>query len=257
MNPAFFYVAARLGLAEATSRLSKEYDTMLVPKRPPIPNITIRGLAKHYCIGQGVEVGPGGNPICEPGSVKFLDKYPGRRPKSFAIEFACEAFEIPVPDNSFDFLVSAHTLEHLPDTIRTLNEWRRVVRTGGILFLVLPHGERTYDAGRRVTDLSHHLTDFQKGVGFEDTTHFEEFGRVSIPAGKHAWLADSRSRKPDGTYDWDWIVAQGAIHYHVWTQTEIVDLLRHIGCSILFVLDEAVDRSDSFIVVGRVSKQSG
>jgi SAM-dependent methyltransferase len=254
VNLAFFWVAARLGLTEALSRLSKAYDALLVPRQPPISSITIRELVKHYCSGEGLEVGPGRCPICEPGTAKFLDKYAERHPRGFSIDFVCEAHEVPAHDDSFDFLVSAHTLEHLPNTLRVLNEWRRVVRNGGVLFLVLPHAERTYDAGRPITPLAHHLADLETGVGYEDMTHFEEYERVSVRQGQHAWLSDPRCRKPDGGLDWEWIVAEGAIHYHVWTQTEIVDLLRHIGCSILFVLDEAVDRSDSFVVVGRIAK---
>jgi SAM-dependent methyltransferase len=254
-NLAFFWVAARLGMREALLRLSKAYDALLAPSRPPLQSVSIRGLANHYCSGHGLEVGPGRSPICEPENAKFLDKYPGRHSDGVAIDYVCEAFDIPVPESSFDFLVSAHTLEHLPDPLRALNEWRRVVRNGGVLFLVLPHCARTYDAGRPVTQFSHHLADFEKGVGFEDTTHFEEFERISIPAGRdHTWLSDPDCRKPDGKLNWDWIVSQGVIHYHVWTQSEIVDLLRYIGCPILFVLDEAVDRSDSFVVVGRVVK---
>ena len=253
-NLAFFWVAARLGVPEAVRRLSKAHDVLLSPAPPPLQSLTIRGLLNRYCSGYGLEVGPGRRPICEPGKVKFLDKYPKRHPDSVAIDYACEAFEIPTADDTFDFLVSAHTLEHLPDTLRVLNEWRRVVRNGGVVLLVLPHGERTYDAGRDITGLSHHLADLERRVGFDDTTHFEEFERVSVPAEQHEWLSEPECRKPDGRLNWDWLVSQGIIHYHVWTQTEMVDLLRYIGCRILFVLDEAVDRSDSFVVVGRVVK---
>lgn len=41
-------------------------------------------------------------------------------------------------DGELDFVVSRHNLEHYVDVIKTLREWKRVLRSGGIMALVLP-----------------------------------------------------------------------------------------------------------------------
>jgi ubiquinone/menaquinone biosynthesis C-methylase UbiE len=41
-------------------------------------------------------------------------------------------------DGELDFVVSRHNLEHYVDVIKTLLEWRRVLRIGGVMALVLP-----------------------------------------------------------------------------------------------------------------------
>ena len=41
-------------------------------------------------------------------------------------------------DGELDFVVSRHNLEHYVDVIRTLLEWKRVLRVGGVMALVLP-----------------------------------------------------------------------------------------------------------------------
>lgn len=41
-------------------------------------------------------------------------------------------------DEELDFVVSRHNLEHYVDVIRTLLEWKRVLRVGGVMALVLP-----------------------------------------------------------------------------------------------------------------------
>lgn len=41
-------------------------------------------------------------------------------------------------DNSFDRLIAAHVLEHIPNPVNVLKEWDRVVRPGGVISIVLP-----------------------------------------------------------------------------------------------------------------------
>lgn len=41
-------------------------------------------------------------------------------------------------DNELDFVVSRHNLEHYVDIIKTISEWKRVLKDGGILAMVLP-----------------------------------------------------------------------------------------------------------------------
>ncbi|PLX78354.1 MAG: SAM-dependent methyltransferase [Desulfuromonas sp.] len=42
-------------------------------------------------------------------------------------------------DESFDFVYSSHTLEHMPDLAMALKNWWRVVKPGGYLILYVPH----------------------------------------------------------------------------------------------------------------------
>jgi hypothetical protein len=67
---------------------------------------------------------------------------------------------LPLGDGALDFLLASHVIEHMPDTIAALAEWARVLRQGGILFLIVPHKDRTMDAERPCTELAHHLADF-------------------------------------------------------------------------------------------------
>lgn len=45
-------------------------------------------------------------------------------------------------DEELDFVVSRHNLEHYIDVIKTLKEWKRVLKRGGILGVVLPDEEK-------------------------------------------------------------------------------------------------------------------
>jgi predicted SAM-dependent methyltransferase len=58
---------------------------------------------------------------------------------------------LPVPDDTFDYVVSIHALNMIPypEVVAALEELRRVLRPGGVLRLVLPDFDKAIDAYRR------------------------------------------------------------------------------------------------------------
>lgn len=46
---------------------------------------------------------------------------------------------LPFKDNYFDVVWSSHTLEHSDNPIKTLNEFRRVVKPGGYILIIVPY----------------------------------------------------------------------------------------------------------------------
>lgn len=79
---------------------------------------------------------------------------------------------------TYDFLLSSHVLEHLANPGRALRAWRRVLRPGGSLVLVVPDRRWTFDHRRPATRLDHFAADDQQGTGEDDTTHFPEILRL-------------------------------------------------------------------------------
>lgn len=206
-----------------------------------------RGLVKRYCAGIGCEIGPGANPQTDPASTYFVDRHRTYMNLAINVDVVADASSLPFSSESLDFLVSSHVLEHCPDTLAALEEWLRVLKRGGRLVLRLPHGLRTFDRGRAFTTLEHHIQDYEDHVDSTDRTHWEEFARISIPGFAHHWKQDAL--RADGSYDLEYVVRYGHMHYHVWTQTEMIDVLRHLNCPILFVMDTPLDRNDSFCIV--------
>ncbi len=46
--------------------------------------------------------------------------------------------ELSYPDNSFDRLIATHVLEHIYQPHLAIKEWRRVVKDGGVLSILIP-----------------------------------------------------------------------------------------------------------------------
>ncbi len=105
--------------------------------------------------------------------------------QSDAVKFretlVCEGTELPVNDESYDCLLSSHSLEHIANPMKALVEWRRVLREGGLLLLILPNRHYTFDWRRPVTSLEHLREDYQRDTPESDLFHLDESSCPSRP----------------------------------------------------------------------------
>ena len=63
---------------------------------------------------------------------------------------------IPVPDQSADFVISSHVLEHFYDPIRAIKEWMRIATK--YIFIICPHRDALEsDRDKPLTPLSEHV----------------------------------------------------------------------------------------------------
>lgn len=84
-----------------------------------------------YTDGQGLDIGCGGRSI-KP-EIKRLDIDPDKNPDILA-----SGDKIPVDDESFDFVVAQHVLEHFEDQDKALKEWLRIIKKGGYILIIYP-----------------------------------------------------------------------------------------------------------------------
>uniref|UniRef100_A0A914CUY1 Methyltransferase type 11 domain-containing protein n=1 Tax=Acrobeloides nanus TaxID=290746 RepID=A0A914CUY1_9BILA len=70
------------------------------------------------------------------------------------IDVVAPGDKLPFPNESQDFVISSHVIEHFYDPIKAIQEWLRVVRKGGYVYMIIPHRDRTFDKDRDRTRLS-------------------------------------------------------------------------------------------------------
>ncbi len=56
------------------------------------------------------------------------------------IDYVCDSTSIPVPDVSFDAILCSEVLEHIPEPIKAIKEFSRILKKNGKLFLTAPLG---------------------------------------------------------------------------------------------------------------------
>lgn len=84
------------------------------------------GFFDLYCKGKGLDVGFGGDLITEDA-------------EGYDFEHGDAQYLKGKKDNTYDFVYSSHTIEHLPDPSVAIKNWYRVVKPGGYLIIFLPH----------------------------------------------------------------------------------------------------------------------
>jgi GT2 family glycosyltransferase/Flp pilus assembly protein TadD/glycosyltransferase involved in cell wall biosynthesis len=84
------------------------------------------------------------------------------------LDIVAPADTIPLDDDSEDFVLSSHVIEHCPDMIKALIEWYRVIRKGGYLYIIVPFRDAApTDKGRPLSEWSHLVDDYIRGVTSE------------------------------------------------------------------------------------------
>jgi hypothetical protein len=96
-------------------------------------SLWIRALAQYYCKGTGLDIGYSKEKWMLPGAI-------GIEP---AIDSQWDAMRLPAGE--YEYIHSSHCLEHVKENVYTvLDYWISRIRTGGIMFLYLPHASQTY-----------------------------------------------------------------------------------------------------------------
>lgn len=193
-----------------------------------------RQLARHL-VGEGLELGPGHSPYPLPYAgctIRYVDRWEPQENRTLFPELGDEGrhFREPdiicnldvdrlsaVDDQSQDFVIASHVLEHLAEPLGLLRDIERVLRPGGNLLILLPDRRRTFDREREPTSFQHLLLEHRAGVQVVDDEHARDF---LVGTGELVDHLDParRSRLFD-------LHRKRSIHVHVWDEREWADTL--------------------------------
>lgn len=135
-----------------------------------------------------------------------------------------------ITDGTYEFLLAAHCLEHVANPLKALQEWKRILKPGSRLAVIVPNFRKTFDHRRQPTAVSHMLDDFQRGVGEDDATHIAEILRFH----------DLSRDKSAGTFEQFKVRAlknfeYRCLHHHVFDERNSRELLELAGLTVLAV----------------------
>jgi predicted SAM-dependent methyltransferase len=180
--------------------------------------------------GRGLELGPLHRPmVTHPGmEMTYVDRADQETLKR---EYPAVALDIvpvgviddaetlaTVADGSYDFLIASHVIEHMRNPIGAVVNWLRVLREGGLVYLVVPDKRRTFDKLRVRTTLAHMVLDYQQPSDERDFEHFLDYA-VFV----HHAMIDQAIDEARRLRDTD-----VSIHYHVFLPQDVVRLAEWI-----------------------------
>ena len=197
-------------------------------------------LAHKYCIGHGLEIGGAAhNPfglntlnVDLTDSMETVFKQEEIRccGKALPVDIVANGDSIPLPDGSQDFIVSSHVFEHFPNPIKALLEWDRLLKPGGVIFMIVPHQERTFDRDNYRTPLQHLIEDYKRG---ETESHENPTGH------DHCWITK------DIVELVEWIRKNLDIH---WEVLDIQDSDDKAGNGFAIVIRKAIKKNIHLIM---------
>jgi predicted SAM-dependent methyltransferase len=184
-------------------------------------------VANSYLAGEGIEIGALHIPLSVPpeAHVRYVDRlsvddlrthYPElQRLPLVPIDILDDGQTLAsFADASQDFVIANHFIEHAEDPIRTIENILRVLRPNGVLYMAIPDKRYTFDCERQLTPFAHLLTDYHGGTVTSKPDHFREW--VTFVQKLDGEEAEAEYQRL--------LAIDYSIHYHVWTETEIMEL---------------------------------
>lgn len=152
-------------------------------------------------------------------------------------QYVAEASDMSaVASETYDFLLSCHMLEHSANPILVLSEWTRLLRVDGVMAIILPHKDATFDHRRPVTTLAHMIDDFNAKTSEDDLTHLPEILELHdlemdpflLDVSPEQRYEEFKSRSENNPKN-------RILHQHVFDTKSAIELVDYMGLQILEV----------------------
>jgi SAM-dependent methyltransferase len=252
----------RLDPIEHKGELSIGFAGFLMDLPRSAPGNLRQRLADRFLAGRGLEIGALLNPLPVPAAAKV--RYVDRLTLAQAREHYPELAGVPLVDPSViadaddlrgvvdsaseDFVICNHVFEHMRNPLAALQEWLRVLRKGGHLYLAIPDHVNPLDDRRATTTFEHLLHHFQEPArnDAEDAFHFTDWTQ-SVHRAMDASAQREMAQKLQAT--------GYSIHYHVFDQALFARVLayasQHFAARVVELVRQETSDGDEHIAVLR------
>ncbi len=216
-----------------------------------------KDIAFQYLKGEGIEVGALHAPLQVPEGVKvhYVDRmsvsdlrqqYPELAGVNLVEADIVDNGETlsSIANNSWDFVIANHMIEHCQNPIGALENFLRVVKPGGLVYMGVPDKRYTFDIDRPLTSLDHLIQDYKEGPEWSKLGHYEEW--VSLVDSK--FHQESVAVRMQHLLEIDY-----SIHFHVWTSETFLELLEYCNKNLSFSFETELfqENFDEIITVIR------
>jgi SAM-dependent methyltransferase len=186
----------------------------------------------HYLKGNGIEIGALHNPLRlnkKKVRVMYVDRIQTESlvelnpeinsTKIISPDIVADAEDLGVlSDESLDFVIARHVLEHIPNPIKALKEFYRVLKNHAILFISLPDKRYSFDHERPITRLEHIIEDYKNSAKTNDCEdHFKE------------WLEFVELKKDQPVALTLEEIKKHTIHFHVWDPDAMIEIFNFLN----------------------------
>lgn len=183
-------------------------------------------VSRKYLKGRGIEIGAfhAPTPLLDGCEADYLDqmsiedikkRFPAYEDHYCVYPNVIDNGEVlkSIKDNSYDFLIANHMIEHTENVFKTIQNHLRVLKKNGILYYAIPDKRFTFDKNRDLTTYEHLKTEYFYGPEDFRYNHFYDF--VTNVSNLKCEEAISEARRlTDSGLD---------THFHVWTSETFIE----------------------------------
>ena len=210
--------------------------------------------AYRYIRGSGLEIGGLNHPlkIYHGATVRYVDRLPTeelRRASPLVADQELVEVEhvddgeklASIADASCDFVIANHMIEHTRNPIGAIENMLRVLKPNGILYMAVPDKRFTFDSARAITPYEHLKRDYLESPDWSDAEHYLDWTKR---VGK--MTDESKAARRSSHL----LTSRANIHFHVWTQREIIELVLNLRRDFQFPIEiEAIMKNSQELVV--------
>lgn len=186
-------------------------------------------LAARFIAGDGIEIGALNRPQWVPDTarVTYVDRFTTEQLAAYFPQLD-PAGIVPVgsiddgetlagfADASVDFIIANNFLEHCEDTVGTLLSFLRVLRDGGVMLVAVPSRRANVDHHRPPTRIEEFIADHEVGPHVSRAEAYRDW--VHHVLRETGSGADTRIAELQAS--------RYSIHFHVYTELEVMSLVR-------------------------------
>ena len=142
-----------------------------------------------------------------------------------------------IQDEEYDFCFSSHTLEHIANPLKAINEWLRIVKKDGYIIIIVPEKSMCFDHKRSYSEFSTLLSQYEKNVGEDDLSTLPDILEnhdlsMDLPAGD---LDSFTKRSLDN-------INNRCLHHYVYNDELLVKICKYFNCEIVYIETQGLDR---------------
>jgi len=141
-----------------------------------------------------------------------------------------------IKDKTYDFILSCNNLEHIANPIKALSEWKRVIKPGGCVILILPRKESNFDHKRPITTFEHLKNDFENKTDETDLTHLNEILELhDLKRDVHAGSFEDFKKRALNNFQ------NRSLHHHVFDVQLLIQMCDFIDMKTLLTFSSSTD----------------
>lgn len=142
-----------------------------------------------------------------------------------------------VQNEAYDFCFSSHSLEHIANPLKAINEWLRIVKQNGYIIIVVPEKSQCFDHKREYSKFSTLLSQYHKNVGEDDLSTLPEILRnhdlsMDPPAGD---FANFTKRSLDNYNN-------RCLHHYVYNDELLMQICSYFKCEFVYAETQGLNR---------------